>query len=108
MARSVRQVVGMYTPWGTASSITDIGSGIKHVTTPSHGGYFVPNAKLASIPEEHQAVAASWSGSRNWYEEDCCWAYVCLAFPHLFPAVAHERAADMVRHLAAKAAIRGA
>ena len=99
MARSVRQVVGMYTPWGTASSITDIGNGIKNVTTPSHGGYFVPNAKLASIPEEHQAVAASWSGSRNWYEEDCCWAYVCLAFPELFPAEALQAAQLIAPHI---------
>jgi hypothetical protein len=73
------------TPWGRADSIKAIGeSGIYFATTPSHGGFFVPTELLAAIPEAHQKRAAYWSGSRNWYEEDCEWASVVNAFPHLF------------------------
>lgn len=31
-------------------------------------------------------------GSENWYEEDCAWACVALAFPDRFPAEAQEHA----------------
>ena len=77
---------GSPTPWGPAQSADDIGEGIYHVTTAGHGGYYVPTPKLRAIPEHAQRYAAQWSGSRNWYEEDCAWAAVALAFPHLFPA----------------------
>ena len=88
---------GSPTPWGPAQSADHIGEGIVHVTTAGHGGYYVPNAKMCAIPRHAQRYAAQWSGSRNWYEEDCAWAAVALAFPHLFPAralpVAEEYAA---------------
>jgi hypothetical protein len=73
------------TPWGDAQQRTPLGDkGIVSVSTASHGGIFVPDELLSSIPEKHKAWAASWSGSRNWYEEDCCWACVAVAFPDLF------------------------
>jgi hypothetical protein len=75
-----------WTPWGIAQSRTDVGDGILCVSTASHGGYFVPDRLLGRIPAEGQAFAARWSGSPNWFEEDCAWAYVALAFPEFFPA----------------------
>jgi hypothetical protein len=74
------------TPWGPAQSAEDIGRGIIAVTTASHGGLFVPDELLHHIPERARRWAAQWSRSPNWYEEDCCWAAVALAFPELFKA----------------------
>lgn len=80
---------GRRTPWGAADHVEEISDGrvtIISVDTPSHGGYFVPKRHLAAIPAQHQAYAAKWSGSVQWYEEDCAWAAVVLAFPQLFSA----------------------
>lgn len=77
----------MKTPWGRAQHIERLGDqGILSVSTAGHGGIFVPDALLPRIPEKQRAWAAHWSGSANWYEEDCCWAAVAVAFPELFPA----------------------
>lgn len=76
----------MNTPWGQSQSIDVLAHGIKHVTTAGHGGYWVPKAALSRIPAAHRAYAAKWSGSEQWYEEDCAWACVALAFPDCFPS----------------------
>lgn len=73
------------TPWDVAQTARDVGQGVLCVTTAGHGGYYVPDELLSRIPEACQLWAAKWSGSRNWYEEDCCWAAVAVAFPELFP-----------------------
>jgi len=72
------------TPWGDADSVTELGNGVLHVTTSSHGGIYVPRELLGRIPAEQRQWAKSWSGSEQWYEEDCCWAAVAVAFPELF------------------------
>jgi len=72
------------TPWGKADSVEQIGEGIFFASTSSHGGYFVPTALLNKIPEDYQRRALKWSGSRNWYEEDCEWASVVVSFAYLF------------------------
>lgn len=82
----------MMTPWGRAQTHENIGRGIMHVTTAGHGGYFVPEYMLGSIPENRRNFAAAWSGSEQWYEEDCAWAAVALAFPDTFPPEAQESA----------------
>lgn len=76
----------MYTPWGKADQVRHIGRGIKSVCTPSHGGYYVPPAELAKMPE----AARKTHAGPGWYEEDCDWCLVALAFPDLFeePAIA--------------------
>jgi hypothetical protein len=70
----------MRTPWGVADSVKHIGQGIKSVSTPSHGGYYVPESELAKMPP---AALNTWAG-RGWYEEDCDWCLVALSFPNLF------------------------
>lgn len=89
---------GSSTPWGTADGVTPVGRGIEFVSTPSHGGYYVPDALLRFIPTARQAWAKRWSGSVNWYEEDCCWAAVAEAFPELFPETAQEHARMTIAH----------
>jgi uncharacterized protein DUF7007 len=88
------------TPWGEADNVKRLsvdGGDILCVDTPSHGGYFVPDELLSQIPKEQRQWAAKWSQSENWYEEDCCWAAVALAFPSLFPDNALVYAADLVK-----------
>lgn len=65
---------GCNTPWGPAQTVKDLGRGVTLVSTAGHGGIFVPAKLLRYIPEREQAYAAQWSGSRQWYEEDCAMA----------------------------------
>lgn len=74
----------MSTPWGVADHIDHLGDGIMVVTTPGHGGAFVPNNMLSKVDPRGRADAKKWSGSENWYEEDCCIAWVAIAFPEKF------------------------
>ena len=92
------------TPWGVPDGVTDIGDGILFVSTPSHGGYYVPHHLLPMIAPSWRAFAAKWSHGMGdqWYEEDCAWAGVCLAFQHLFPAEAMPHAIAMAKHFAAE------
>lgn len=85
------------TPWGQADSVREYPNGIRWVGTPSHGGFWVPAKVLAAIPEMHQLYALKWSGSRQWYEEDCAWACVALAFPEFFTVEDLSAARDTVR-----------
>ena len=89
----------MRTPWGDADTVEYIGTqGIKRINTPSHGGYYVPRKLLGRIPEAHQLYALKWSGSRQWYEEDCAWPAVVLAFPELFTAEHVAEARESAAH----------
>lgn len=74
----------MRTPWGEADNVVTLRNGIRRVDTPSHGGYWVPAKLLPLIPERFKAYATKWSGSPQWYEEDCAWACVAVTFPDAF------------------------
>lgn len=76
--------VGDCTPWGTAQTVKDCGGGIYKVGTAGHGGIYVPDEMLVRISEREKAFAERWSGSRNWYEEDCAAVSVMYHFPELF------------------------
>lgn len=83
--RTDRNGVPRYeTPWEESQQSRHLGRGIYSVSCAGHGGIFVPTSLLESIPIEGRNDAARWSGSENWYEEDCCWAWVAIAFPALF------------------------
>jgi hypothetical protein len=75
------------TPWGLSDDAgTVIAPGIIAYTTPSHGGYHLSAERLAAMPAALRALRP-FSGSTGWYEEDCDWAIVVLAFPeHFQPA----------------------
>ena len=78
----------MRTPWGIADSVEQLGQGILSVSTPSHGGIWVPAALLDRIDYRGREEAMKWSHGwgGQWFEEDCCWAWVAVAFPALFRA----------------------
>ena len=86
------------TPWGMSQTCTEVGEGILHVTTASHGGYRVPRAMHRAMKPRYQVagddyVDPDYTGGRFvWYEEDCAWSAVCLAYPDLFPSHALEPA----------------
>jgi hypothetical protein len=90
----------MNTPWGKADTVTEIGDvgGLKilSVSTPTHGGIYVPEELCHPIPSRERLWAKRWSGSICWYEEDCCWAAVAVAFPQFFAADEVEAAKRVV------------
>ena len=72
------------TPWGPAQHVKDHGQGVLSVDTAGHGGIYVPSELLRLIPAAEQRFAARWSGSVNWYEEDCAAAIPMFRLGHLF------------------------
>lgn len=72
------------TPWGAADYSKAVAPGITWYSTPGHGGYHVDDEQNAKIKALFPN-AKIWAGN-GWYEEDCDWALVALAFPELFEA----------------------
>lgn len=93
------------TPWGAADIVTRVADGIWFCSTPSHGGYKLSAERLAQLRQKFPGLKKTFAGF-PWFEEDCDWAYVALAFPEHFPPDAiphaqrvydgwlHPRAAD--------------
>lgn len=69
--------MGTQTPWGKADSSEKIARGIVSYSTPSHGGIHVTPRILEMMPEELRIQS-------GWYEEDCDWCLVAVAFPLMF------------------------
>ncbi len=65
------------TPWGAAQTSQRYGYGVTRYTTAGHGGFRVSPTVNAKVPD-HLRI------EDGWYEEDCEWARVPLAFPELF------------------------
>jgi hypothetical protein len=89
------------TPWGKADSVVIIAPGIASYSTPSHGGLWLSAERVAGMPRvlrEHQTftVWCSRSGGQ-WYEEDCDWAIVALAYPAYFTQAEIDAAHGMLK-----------
>ena len=69
---------GSMTRWGRAEEAAVYAPGIVWVTTPSHGGFWISPERLAKMPERLRALSVSRD---CWFEEDCAWCAVPLAFP---------------------------
>jgi len=91
---------GSWTPWGPADEVWfQPDTGIVHVDTPDHGGFFVPPALNEQVPA--YVKASTWNssqGTRGWYEEDVDWAWVALCFPEAFERRQIVRALGILRH----------
>jgi hypothetical protein len=83
------------TPWGHPDTITEIAPGIIRYDTPSHGGYWLSDARIAAMPKPLRDFKPF--AGRNWYEEDCDWAIVALAFPQHFPDDAKPVALETIK-----------
>lgn len=84
----------MHTPWGGADQTLVCGPGVTQVFTPSHGGYRVDRERWEQMPAHLREIAGEPDGSYAWFEEDCEWAAVVLAFPGYFPAADLDRARE--------------
>jgi hypothetical protein len=76
------------TPWGPAQTTREIAPGITLYTTASHGGFHLSAARVASMPKalrEFVPFGGEQRGPGRWFEEDCDWSVVALAFPQFFP-----------------------
>jgi len=70
------------TPWGAAQDTKQVARGITRIDTASHGGYHLNAERLAAMPEQLRRITP-FAGA-GWYEEDCDWAIVAIAFPQHF------------------------
>lgn len=87
------------TPWGIAQHSREIAPGIVSYSTASHGGIKLARERLEQVPKAWRDFASSWShgwGSA-WFEEDCAWAGVAIAFPEHFEAGHVEAARRIAR-----------
>ena len=74
------------TPWGKPDDAKAYDNGMVFYSTPSHGGFKVPNELLKTMPIKYR-------NADGWYEEDCEYAKIILAFPQYFTAKQQESAA---------------
>jgi hypothetical protein len=75
------------TPWGFPYTVREIAPGIVSYSTPSHGGFWLSDARVASMPKplrEFVPFGGPQSGPGRWFEEDCDWSVVAVAFPQFF------------------------
>ena len=87
------------TPWGRYDSCDRIAEGIYFVTTPSHGGFWLSDARMVEMPEAFKSrtfVKPPRGEAGRWYEEDCDAAMVVVAFRQHFEAEAVSRALKAV------------
>jgi len=73
---------GDSTPWGVPDEAVEFASGIWLVSTPSHGGYWVAPDLYATMPEILRDCSCT---KDNWFEEDCAWHALVVAYPELLP-----------------------
>ena len=86
------------TPWGLSDGPPKrLAHGIYRVSTPSHGGIYVDAQRLVKIPRKMRDWAERWAPA-GWFEEDACWAAVCMTFPECFNSVAREDYECIIRH----------
>lgn len=81
----------MNTPWGKATNKTEIVSGIVFYSTSSHGGFKVSKERLAVMPD-------ALVNPDGWYEEDCEYCKVVLAFPEHFTPEERDTAARAFKY----------
>lgn len=71
---------GKQSPWGTIDHAEALGGGAWSVSTPSHGGIYLPLNMEMQMP---QTFKSKRNPNTGWYEEDCEWALVYLCFSFL-------------------------
>jgi len=70
------------TPWGISQHSKQLARGIMRYDTATHGGYHLTQSRVNQLPPSLRAIIP-FAGN-GWYEEDCDWCIVALAFPALF------------------------
>jgi hypothetical protein len=76
-----------FTPWGHPDTVKEVAVGIVSYSTPSHGGFWLSPERVAEMPKplrEFVPFGGPQAGPGRWFEEDCDWSVVALAFPQFF------------------------
>lgn len=88
------------TPWGISDASEKVAFGIMYYVTPGHGGYHLSQGRLKQMPRELLVSDNPYFQrliENGWFEEDCEWARVALAFPQFFSADVVEHAHELGR-----------
>jgi hypothetical protein len=91
----------VWTPWGVADTVTEIAPGIISYSTPSHGGIWLSDARVASMPKplrDFVPFGGPQKGPGRWFEEDCDWSIVAVAFPQFFKPEDIDAALKTLQH----------
>jgi len=83
-----------HSPWGVVQHAEELAPGIWQVSTPSHGGLQVSTDRLAAMPARFRYTTYS---DGAWFEEDCDWALVAVAFPDVFNETLYRDALNTLR-----------
>lgn len=78
------------TPWGPSQHSKKYGRGIIFYGTAGHGGFHVSRTLNVKIPQYLR-------NEDGWYEEDCEYAKVVIAFPDRFPDDTVKHATESLR-----------
>lgn len=92
------------TPWGDSPEAKETIAGAWITSSDSHGGYWLSPLRRARLPkwvlDARSPTKGRWPYDEHaWFEEDCDWAYVVLAFEPEFTANPNIRA-DMIEQAA--------
>ena len=71
----------IHTPWGKAQRVRNIAPGIDWVSTASHGGYVLAQWRYDLMARYLRECSFT---KDRFFEEDCAWCAVVLAFPEEF------------------------
>ena len=74
--------MNMHTPWGRSQTHKKIADGIYSHSTVSHGGFELSTNRYLEFKKifpDFKPYAGDY-----WFEEDCDWAFVTIAFPQFF------------------------
>ncbi len=83
--------MGTSTPWGTADYSKRIAQGIILYGTAGHGGFHLSETRQREMPEILRMDG-------GWYEEDCDWSLVVIAFPQYFNPTEYKQAKDTLKN----------
>jgi hypothetical protein len=88
----------MNTPWGVSQGKpATIADGITFYHTARHGGFHLSPERLASMPAALRAARTDDGPDCPWFEEDCDYSLVVLAFPEYFTPEERDTAVRSAR-----------
>lgn len=70
-----------WSPWGKPDHAEEIFAGVWSVSTPSHGGLYVTDQRRKAMDQSLLSLGFNGHTMSGWFEEDCDWCMVALAFP---------------------------
>jgi hypothetical protein len=88
----------MNTPWGVSQGKpATIADGITFYHTARHGGFHLSPERLAAMPAALRAARTDYGPDYPWFEEDCDYSLVVMAFPEYFTPEERDTAVRSAR-----------